>query len=139
MQPENVGKQFAHQTGHQPVPSGAPLHDLTGGGEYYPDDVYSSRGRHIYATKDATSQRDYATAMHYKGQPDKPVQIFRAVPKHVESIQPGDWVAIGRDYAKQHGESNLGGDYKILSMNVPAKHVRTPADSISEWGYFPHD
>jgi hypothetical protein len=26
-----------------------------------------------------------------------------------------------------------------LSMTVPAKHVRTPADSLSEWGYFPHN
>jgi hypothetical protein len=130
---------FFYQTGHQPASDGAPLHDLTGGGEFYPEDVYSPRGRHIYAGYDETARADWAKAVSYRNKPDSPVTIYRAVPKHVKDINPGDWVAISRAYAKEHGEGPLNGDYHILSKSVPAKHVKTPADSISEWGYFPND
>ena len=52
-------------------------------------------------------------------------------------IIPGDWVAISKQYAKDHGESVLQGKYKVASMRVPAKHVWTNGDSIHEWGYHP--
>jgi hypothetical protein len=46
-------------------------------------------------------------------------------------------VAISKQYAKNHGESVLLGNYKIASMRVPAKHVWTNGDSVHEWGYYP--
>lgn len=130
---------FQYQAGHHPR-GGAPLHDLTGGGDFYPDDVYGPHGKRIYAGFGPVNNADFDRAVSYRGQPDKPVTIYRAVPKHIDTdINPGDWVAISREYAKEHGEGPLRGNYKILSKVVPAKHVRTDADSISEWGYFPHD
>jgi len=50
-------------------------------------------------------------------------------------IGSGDWVTIDRNYAKLHGESNLGGRYKIVSKTVPAKTLYTDGNDIFEWGY----
>jgi len=52
-------------------------------------------------------------------------------------INSGDWVTINKDYAKEHGESALQGNYKILSKKVKAKDIFTNGDSIHEWGYDP--
>ena len=52
-------------------------------------------------------------------------------------INAGDWVTISRNYAKEHGESQLMGNYQILSKNVQAKDLHTDGDSILEWGYNP--
>lgn len=51
------------------------------------------------------------------------------------SINHGDWVALDRKYAKEHGESALRGNYKILSKKVPARQLFTNGDSIREWGW----
>jgi hypothetical protein len=51
-------------------------------------------------------------------------------------INKGDWVAITKQYAKEHGESALN-DYKIISKKVQAKDIYTNGDSIDEWGYNP--
>ena len=53
------------------------------------------------------------------------------------TINPTDWVTINRDYAKEHGESQLGGRYKIISKTVRASELFTTGDSIQEWGYNP--
>ena len=53
------------------------------------------------------------------------------------SLNAGDWVTINKNYAKQHGESTLLGNYKILSKLVPAKFLFTDGNSIHEWGYDP--
>ena len=50
---------------------------------------------------------------------------------------PGDWITINREYAKEHGESQLNGQYKILSKTVKAKDIYTDGNSIQEWGYDP--
>jgi len=52
-------------------------------------------------------------------------------------INAGDWVTISRNYAKEHGDSNLGGKYKILSKTVKASQLWTEGDSLYEWGYRP--
>ena len=53
------------------------------------------------------------------------------------SINSGDWVTTVRQYAVDHGEAALNGEYKILKKVVPAKHVYTDANSIFEFGYDP--
>ena len=50
-------------------------------------------------------------------------------------INHGDWVALDRKYAKEHGESALNGKYKIVSKKAPAKQLFTNGDSIREWGW----
>lgn len=52
-------------------------------------------------------------------------------------INPHDWVTTVRQYAVDHGEASLKGDYKILKKIVPAKHLFTDANSIFEFGYDP--
>lgn len=116
---------------------GAPMHDLTG---FYPDDVYSPKGAHIYG--DLPGSRTDAAAVEQlravRGNPTVPVTVYRAVPEDATpEIHPGDWVTPSRAYADQHGASNLDGRYRIARKTVPAKHLYTNADSLHEWGYHP--
>jgi hypothetical protein len=53
------------------------------------------------------------------------------------TINTGDWVTINRKYAKEHGESSLGGNYKIISKTVFADEIFTEGNSIHEFGYDP--
>ena len=53
------------------------------------------------------------------------------------SINQGDWVTTILSYAKDHGESALNGDYKIITKTVKARDIFTNGDSIFEFGYDP--
>ena len=53
------------------------------------------------------------------------------------TINPGDWVSINRQYAVDHGQAHVDGNYKILSKTVKAKELFTDGNSIHEWGYDP--
>lgn len=127
--------------------SGKPMHDLK---DVYPDDFYGPNGFRYYADTGAEYDRpSYVTARMAKGKPDQKVWIHRAIPTDVykkalstqaplqQMIRPGDWVTISKQYAREHGEANLKGDYKIASKQVPASHLYTNGDSINEWGYHP--
>ena len=132
---------------------GAPMHDVTR--DMYPADFYSPNGLRYYADQSEPKDRDaYNKVVRVKNKPNEMVAIHRAVPTSVykealkkdsplkHMIRKGDWVAIHKDYAKEHGDNVLGKlnkDYKIASMRVPAKHVWTNADSIHEWGYHPEE
>jgi hypothetical protein len=173
---------------------GAPLHDLTGGGQMYPDDIYSAKAAQYYGGSVPYDQKAVSIAQQYRNKPDALVTIYRAVPKEksnseklaevekqmaaymrrgtlpkdaenyssgskwydnayemreklrnlpdepsqeINNINAGDWVTLTREYAKDHGESALRGQYKIISKKVKAKEVYTNADSIHEFGYSP--
>lgn len=119
---------------------GAPLHDLTGGGEVYPADVYSPKAILYYGTGYPKADREaFGLASKVRGNPDAEVTMYRAVPKDasIKNINTGDWVSLSKEYAKMHGESALNGEYKILSKKVKAKELYTNADSIHEFGYWP--
>jgi len=122
--------------------SGAPLHDLTGGGTVYPDDIYSSKATQYYGTGDtALDRKTMRIIQSYKDNPDSPVVIYRAVSKEIPEntkINAGDWVTINPDYAKMHGESTLNGEYRIIKQQVKAKDIYTNGDSIHEFGYDPN-
>ena len=130
---------------------GAQMHDVSSNG-MYPQDFYSAKGLRYYANASDPTDRDaYSKITRVKGKPNAMVFIHRAIPTSVYNeamkqeaplkhmIRKGDWVAINKDYAKQHGDSVLRGDYKVASMRVPASHVWTNADSIHEWGYHPEE
>lgn len=141
---KNVGKidDLSYRGSHTaPGPDfGAPLYDLTGGGQMYPADVYSAKAAQYYGTGFPKADREaFALAQRVRGNPDAEVTMYRAVPKDekITAINAGDWVTLSKDYAKTHGESALGGDYKILSQKVKAKDLWTNADSIHEFGYQP--
>ena len=138
----SVTDAAAYQGSHKaPGPDfGAPLHDLTGGGQMYPADVYSEKAAQYYGTGNRKADIEaFNLAKRVRGNPDAEVTMYRAVPKNVNAadINPGDWVTLSKDYAKTHGESVLDKNYKILSKNVKAKELWTNADSIQEFGYNP--
>ena len=119
--------------------SGAPAYDLTLNG-IYPKDVYNMPS--WYETEEGLDEM--YKILRLKGNPDGPVWIYRAIPMEVykksEGMIPlntGDWVTTNKQYAKDHGEGTLGGDYKIVSKRVKASQIFTNGDSIMEWGYYP--
>jgi len=117
--------------------NGAPLYDLTG---IYPDDVYSSKAAQYYGHFGGNHPLDVESIRKIhalRGKPKQGVQIYRAVPKTVTQINPGDWVTINKNYAKDHGESALEGNYGIISKIVNAKDLYTDGNSIHEFGYYP--
>lgn len=119
---------------------GAPLYDLTGKGQMYPADVYSPNAVRYYGTGYPAADREaFALANKVRNKPDAVVTAYRAVPndEKITSINQGDWVTLSKDYAKTHGESALGGNYKIIAEKVKAKELYTNADSIHEFGYWP--
>jgi hypothetical protein len=140
---KNVGEDLLSYRGSHKAPSpdfGAPLHDLTGGGQMYPADVYSAKAAQFYGTGYPKADKEaFDLAKKIRGNPNAEVTMYRAVPKDekITKINEGDWVTLSKDYAKVHGESVLGDDYKIISQKVKAKELWTNADSIHEFGYHP--
>ena len=117
---------------------GAPGHDLT---EMYPDDIYGPNGARYYGHGGDSRGRKQdndtiAIIRSLRNNPDKKINIYRAVPKAVKDINPGDWVTINKDYAKEHGERHLD-NYKVLSKKVSVKEIYTDGNSIHEWGWNP--
>lgn len=116
--------------------SGAPLHDLT---VVYPDDIYSPNAVRFYGTGELAMDRATMRMIQsYRGNPESPVKIYRAVPVGLDDAQinSGDWVTINRQYAIEHGEGPLRGEYKIIEKLVKAKEIFTQGDSIHEFGYW---
>lgn len=111
---------------------GATLDDLT---KILPEDVYSQQGKQLYGFGDRMIDSEWRiAALKARGKPNAEVEIFRAVPKGVKDINSGDWVSTSKTYAKQHGETTLGGDYEIISKKVPAKTLSTEGYPY-EYGY----
>lgn len=115
----------------------APLHDLSGA---FDETIYGKAGLQNYGTGSPRLDREALKVFQQvKGNPKAEVTIYRAIPQgeKASKINPGDWVTVSKEYAMEHGESQLGGKYKIISQKVPASHVTTNADSILEQGYYP--
>ena len=114
----------------------APLHALD---KIYPADIYSSKALQYYGTgDDVMDKKTIRLLQNYKNNPDASVVMYRAVPKSAPEnavIRNGDWVTINPDYAKLHGDSVLGGDYRVIKQQVPARKLFTEANSIHEFGY----
>ena len=134
------GEVDPYQGSHKPPSEsyGAPLHDLT---NIYPEDIYSSKALNLYGMGHPEHKKmdmeSLFKAQLYRNKPNASVSIFRAVPENINEINPKDWVTLSPMYAKLHGESRLGGKYKVLKKMVKAKELWTAGDSIHEWGYHP--
>jgi ADP-Ribosyltransferase in polyvalent proteins/Transglycosylase SLT domain len=130
-----------YKASHRPpnIENGAPLHDVTKGGEIYPADIYSPKGLQYYGTgQDRADKESLNVIKNTKNKPDALVTMYRAVPKDssINTINNGDWVTLSKTYAKEHGESALDDDYKIISKQVKANELFTNGDSINEFGYW---
>lgn len=129
----NLSKEvdLSYQTGHQPDDEGVQGHDVE---EYYPD-FYSRPS--LYRTGMTQSDAEsIKTILKMRGDPDAKITIYRTVPKHADSINNGDWVSLSRDYVTAH-EANMPAESQLLELEVTAKDIRSPGDSINEWGYYP--
>ena len=71
------------------------------------------------------------------GNPDAEIVIYRAVPKGVNEINPGDWITPSRSYADMHGASWIEGEYEIIQSTVRAGDLVNNGDSLYEFGYVP--
>lgn len=149
---DNLGEQFAHQTGHRPGGPGygAPMHDVE---EMYPDyhsmpHVYSSGSspaHHPLGSPERAwarrSQRadaeSHAAITSARGRPDADVTVYRAMPSNGQGINRGDWVTPSRTYAELHKESNGQPDWQIAQRTVKAKHLFSEGNSVAEWGWHP--
>ena len=83
-------EDFSYRSTHEaPGPDfGAPLHDLTGGGQMYPADVYSPKALQYYGTGfDEADRKAFAIANSVKGNPDATVTMYRAVPKELSNSE----------------------------------------------------
>jgi len=114
---------------------GAPLHSLSG--DVYPEDIYSPQAARYYGTGSPNDAATMEMLQGLRGKPNAEVPIFRAVPKGVTDINANDWVSLDRQYAQQHGDSALGGNYDILSEKAKASDLFTSGDSVYEWGWSP--
>jgi len=130
----------SYQMLHRPADreSGAPLSDLT---HIYPKDVYGPDGLRLYSVSgDDMDAKTYRKILALKGKPDEKVWVYRAVPlDSPETVSKGQWISIIPEYAVEHGESQLGGKYKIVAARVRAGDIFTEGDSWHEWGYDPID
>jgi hypothetical protein len=124
-----------------PGRDGARADDMTMNG-VYPADVYTKPEWY----ESGEGLKEMYKIMRLRGRPDAPVWIFRSVPRSVAGplegrssrmITSGDWVSTSKEYAKEHGDSALGGDYIIASRRVRAGEIYTEGNSIFEWGYIP--
>jgi hypothetical protein len=121
------------------IESGAPLHNIAAN-DIYPTDVYQGTNVRLYGSGyPEMDKKIHELISKVKGNPEAEVTVYRAVPKNAvkPTITSGDWITPIKEYAVQHGESNLGNDYQIIAMRVKAKDVYTSGDSLLEWGYSP--
>lgn len=103
------------------------------------EDIYSDNALHYFGMGDeyVKADRESLQAINRaKGKPNTMITVYRAMPKDAKgtAIGNGDWVTTSKEYAKEHGNHALNGDYKIASRLVPAKHLFNNGDSIHEWG-----
>lgn len=63
------------------------------------------------------------------------VVVYRAVPRGVTEIRPGDWVTLRRSYAATHRQRRHG--WSVLTKRVPVEHVMWAGTDENEWFYVP--
>ena len=143
----NVKENYAGEHGAPDAQSGSPLHDVSANGTY-PADFYSHNGLRYYGTgDDALDASTYQKILSFRNNPDAMVRVWRAVPWEGKGkrptalggqhLNPGDWVTLSRQYAIDHGESALNGNYALIATNRPARELYTAGDSMHEWGWSP--
>jgi SPP1 gp7 family putative phage head morphogenesis protein len=137
VKPVDVTYRGSHRASN--IESGAPLHNITAN-EIYPPNTYTDQNLRLYGSGyPAMDKKIHDLLIRVQDNPDAEITIYRAIPKNATeaTIVAGDWVTPIKDYAIQHGISNLNNDYKIISLKVKAREIYTSGDSLLEWGYNP--
>jgi hypothetical protein len=81
-----------------------------------------------------------ATLDREKVKRDEPIVVYRAIEaeRTTDVILPGDYVTENPDYAKAHGEAQLAGHYRLVSMQVKPSELAAPGDP-HEFQWWPQD
>lgn len=64
------------------------------------------------------------------------VRIYRAVPASVQSIRPGDWVALDSTYCAAHADAcaeESGTSWHVLTLDVLDSDVEWAGNDLDEW------
>ena len=101
------------------------------------DGIYTNKALQEYGQNYPFDREAIKIMQGARGQENKLIEIYRAVPKQVNTINSGDWVTITKEYANEHGEAVLDNDFKVISKVVPAYTLYTDGNSIHEFGYNP--
>jgi hypothetical protein len=101
------------------------------------DGIYTNKALQEYGQGYPFDKEAIEIMQQARGQEDKLIKIYRAVPKQVNDINSGDWVSTTKEYANEHGEAVLDNDFKVISKVVPAYTLYTDGSSIHEYGYNP--
>jgi len=103
------------------------------------NDIYSQNALQWFGTGDrGIDAESLRVIQRARNNPNAQVTVYRAVPKNAPAdINAGDWVTTSRRYAQGHGESVLGGNYRIVSEKVRAGELATDGNSLNEWGWWP--
>ena len=98
-------------------------------------DDYQKRLKYILKTgklpRDVDNFRN--TSEYYDYLSDEIEQLKKNPDDQKVKINNGDWVTINPQYAKTHGQSNVG-QFRVLSKTVSAKNLYNEGD-VNEWGY----
>lgn len=127
------GEDYRGEHGSPDPESGAPMHDVE---SMMPD--YCEHPDWYFTNDDGLDRAAAAAIRRVRGKPYAHVEVFRAVPKGVRKINPGDWVTTVRAYAKDHLDSALNGQGRILKAVARAGSLFTAGDSHFEWGWWPN-
>lgn len=101
------------------------------------DDIYGDRAYQLNAAGLPFDRKAIDIIRSMKGNPDKEITIYRALPKGVKDINAGDWVATTKEYAEQHAKYDPS--YVVISKKVKVKDIVTDGNSIHEFGYDPSE
>jgi hypothetical protein len=125
--PDLNPEQFDYRMQHQPSDYGR-FHEAD---KAYPD-IYAHPEYYSTGNREADAE-----SMHHirraKGDPNARVPMYRAVPKSVNQINPGDWVTASRTYAEEHAHGME--DWHVLRRQAKAHDLTHTSDSINELGY----
>jgi hypothetical protein len=134
-----MARQKAQESESYKMQHAAPTREDNSSGDNltdtFGDDIYSGRAVQYFGTGSSYDGKAISIIQSMRGNPERSVTIYRAVPKSVESINPTDWITTTREYAKEHMEGEKG--WHILSKKVRAKDIATDGNSIHEFGYDP--
>lgn len=118
---------------------GAPLHDLTGGGNIYPDDIYSAKAAQYYGHHGANDPVDRKTIniiQSFRGKPNAKVTIYRAIPKELTNddrlavleLQLKRYRARGTLPAEAEGKYKNGSAWYEAARNEQDALMAKPAE-----------
>jgi hypothetical protein len=113
----------------------------------YAKDFYE-KSHHYVSGAETGTHESMSAVRNVKGRRHAVVTVYRAIPHGLKGakINEGDWVSSSREYAKEHGRSNLNSKYRIISKKVKAikyavftkktityKNVPKPPNNNKSW------